>query len=80
MKDLKTILSKKNILYIHGLNSDINSSTYNYLKTGFPEFNWFSSTFDLLDITGTIRKIDRLIAKHNITTVVGSSLGAFYAL
>ena len=80
MKDLKTILSKKNILYIHGLNSDINSSTYNYLKTGFPEFNWFSSTFDLLDITGTIRKIDRLIAQHNITTVVGSSLGAFYAL
>ena len=80
MKDLKTILSKKNILYIHGLNSDINSSTYNYLKTGFPEFNWFSSTFDLLDIAGTIRKIDRLIAEHNITTVVGSSLGAFYAL
>ena len=36
MKDLKTVLSKKNALYIHGLNSDINSSTYNYLKNGFP--------------------------------------------
>jgi predicted esterase YcpF (UPF0227 family) len=80
MKDLKTVLSKKNALYIHGLNSDINSSTYNYLKNGFPEFNWFSDTFDLLDVNKTIDKINNLLTKHNISIVVGSSLGAFYTL
>ena len=45
MKDLKTILSKKNILYIHGLNSDINSSTVNqgHIATG-DDVDIFTST------------------------------------
>lgn len=80
MKSLKDSLLQKNILYIHGLGSDKNSETFKNLKKGFPQFNWITDTFDLLDIDDTIDKIEKILIKYNISIVVASSLGAFYAL
>lgn len=80
MRSLKETLTKKNALYIHGLGSSKNSTTYKHLKKNFPQFNWYTDTFDLLDVNGTIKKINNLLKSRNISTVVGSSLGGFYTL
>ena len=80
MKTLKDTLMQKNILYIHGLGSSKNSSTFKTLKKNFPQYNWVTDTFDLLDVNETISKINKLLKENNISTVIGSSLGAFYTL
>lgn len=72
-------MSKK-ILYIHGLGSDANSTTFQTLKQGFPQYEWITDTFDLLDIAATKDKLRTLLLTENIDTIVASSLGAFYAL
>ena len=70
----------KNILYIHGLNSDKNSYTFKTLKSGLKDYNWYTDTFDLLNTDVTIQQIEDIIKTNNISTVVASSLGAFYGL
>ena len=70
----------KNILYIHGLNSDKNSSTFKILKSSLKDYNWYTDTFDLLDTNATTHHIEEIIRTNQITTVVASSLGAFYGL
>lgn len=72
-------MSKK-ILYIHGLGSDANSTTFQTLKQGLPQYEWITDTFDLLDIAATKDKLQTLLLTENIDTIVASSLGAFYAL
>ena len=70
----------KNILYIHGLNSDKNSYTFKTLKSGLKGYNWHTETFDLLNPSVATKQIDDIIKRKNITTIVASSLGAFYGL
>ena len=70
----------KNILYIHGLNSDKNSYTFKILKSSLKDYNWYTDTFDLLDTDATTHHIEEIIRTNQITTVVASSLGAFYGL
>ena len=72
--------AKKNILYIHGLNSDKNSKTFLTLKSHFLDFEWYTETFDLLNPSVATKQIDDIIKRKNITTIVASSLGAFYGL
>ena len=72
--------TKKNILYIHGLNSDKNSTTFLTLKSHFLDFEWHTETFDLLNPSVATKQIDDIIKRKNITTIVASSLGAFYGL
>ena len=72
--------AKKNILYIHGLNSDKNSTTFLTLKSHFLDFEWHTETFDLLNPSVATKQIDDIIKRKNITTIVASSLGAFYGL
>ena len=70
----------KNILYIHGFESNKESYTGNTLKKLFPNFNWVLETFNLIDTLGTIKQIERIIRENNIDTVVSSSLGSIYNL
>lgn len=70
----------KNILYIHGLNSDKNSYTFRTLKSGLKDYNWYTDTFDLLDTDATTQHIEEIIKTNKISIVVASSLGAFYGL
>ena len=72
--------AKKNILYIHGFNSDKNSTTFLTLKSHFLDFEWHTETFDLLNPSVATKQIDDIIKRKNITTIVASSLGAFYGL
>ena len=70
----------KNILYIHGLNSDKNSYTFRTLKSGLKDYNWHTDTFDLLNVDVATQHIEEIIEANNISMVVASSLGAFYGL
>lgn len=82
MKSLKDYIQeskKKKALYIHGLGSDKNSSTFNVLKSSFPEFDWYTDTFSLVDPDKTMKQINTILSK-GIQIVVASSFGAFYAL
>ena len=79
MKTLKRYLSN-NILYIHGLGSDANSSTFKTIKSMLPNYNVYTTSFDLLNPNHTLQQIDHLIKKYNITKIIASSLGGFYAL
>ena len=70
----------KKILYIHGFGSDKNSYTSHTLKQLFPQYDWYSETFDLLQVKQTNQRIRELIDVEGIDTVVSSSLGGIYAL
>ena len=72
--------NKKNILYIHGLDSGKNSDTFQTLKAHFSDYEWHTETFDLLNPSVASKQIDDIIKRKNITTIVASSLGAFYGL
>lgn len=50
-------LAKPVALYIHGLNSNFNSSTFKALKKNFQQLQWFSSTFDLEQPAACIAQI-----------------------
>lgn len=71
---------QKNILYIHGLGSDANSTTYKYLCELLPNHNVITDSFDLLNPIKTLEAINDIIDKKAISYVIGSSLGGFYAL
>lgn len=70
----------KNILYIHGFNSNADSYTGNKLKELFPQYNWFLDTFNLVDVEETIHRIISMIKELEIDTIVSSSLGCVYNL
>lgn len=70
-----------NILYIHGLGSDKNTSTGKYLKQYFGEDNKvIVDTFELLDPQKMLVHLGKMLSKYKIDLIVASSLGAFYAL
>lgn len=78
MKKLSDMTDKKAALYIHGLGSSKDSSTFKTIKDYFPEFDWMTETFDLTS-PDVFDKIDRMVRTNKIKFVVASSLGAFYA-
>ena len=80
MKDLAQHIVNKNLLYIHGLNSSANSSTARLVKKYLGDrFNIYTHTWDLTR-PGTANEINEYVADNNISVVIASSLGAFYAL
>lgn len=79
MKTLREYLSN-NILYVHGLGSDKNSSTYKMLKEIFPNLNIYTDTFDLMNPQKVLQQIDMCVKKYNITKIIASSFGAFYTM
>ena len=68
---------QENILYIHGLGSDANSTTYMYLCELLPNHNVTTDSFDLLNPIKTLEAINDIIARKEISYVIGSSLGGF---
>ncbi len=69
-----------NILYIHGFNGSVNSSTYKKLQELFPEHHWVAENFNLTDIAATKERIHTICKEQHINMLIASSLGAFYAL
>ena len=80
MKSYSIMIKPQNILYVHGLGSGADSSTYKYLKEILKNHNVITATFDLLDPVNTLNKINQMIRTNHITRVIGSSLGGFYTL
>lgn len=70
----------KNILYVHGLNSNKDSYTGNLLKERFPQYNWVLETFNLFCVEETIHQVVQLVKKYDVDTIVSSSLGCIYNL
>ena len=70
----------KNILYVHGLGGSKESTTCKNLREILRDCTIFADDFDLFDVAGTQKKIENLIAEHDIGTLIGSSFGAFYVL
>ena len=70
----------KNILYVHGLGGSKESTTCKNLHEILRDCTIFADDFDLFDVAGTQKKIENLIAEHDIGTLIGSSFGAFYVL
>ena len=71
------------ILYIHGLNSNKDSSTGKMVKKYFTKklnAEVITETFNLLDIEDARKKVYKIIIAQNINVVIASSLGAFVAL
>lgn len=80
MKDLAQQIANKNVLYIHGLNSSAQSRTAKVIKAYLGDkFNVLAETWDLL-APGTAKRINDYVANNNVSLVIASSLGAFYAL
>ena len=64
------------VLFVHGLNSDCNSTTGQYVKKFFKDAEFICPTFDLFDVKGTLNKI----LSYDFDIIVGHSLGGFYVL
>lgn len=80
MKDLAQHIENKNLLYIHGLNSSANSTTARLVKQYLGDkFNIYTHTWNLTQ-PGVEKDINKFVADNNISIVIASSLGAFYAL
>lgn len=80
MKDLAQQIANKNLLYIHGLNSSGQSTTARHIKKYLGnKFNIYTHTWNLTQ-PGVEKDINKFVVDHNISVVIASSLGAFYAL
>lgn len=64
------------ILFVHGLNSDSNSTTGQHVREFFKDAEFIHPTFDLFDVKGTLNKILSI----DFDIIVGHSLGGFYVL
>lgn len=75
-------MQKEKILYIHGLGSDSKSSTGNYIKDLLAEqYEVLIPSWDLTSTpSDTVKSINKFIADNEITIIIASSLGAFFAL
>jgi len=69
-----------NILYVHGFGSNKDSQSFQDLKAAFPEHNFYTDTFELLNIDETLSQIDSLCKQNKISIIIGKSLGGFYTL
>lgn len=69
-------------LFIHGFNSDSNSTTGKYVRNILEDYGYdvLHPTFDLLDVNNTINKINNIITNERIVLIVGHSLGGFFTL
>lgn len=72
-----------NIMYVHGYNSDMNSSTSTKLKIELlkkvNKFNWFSPSIQNDPMSG-IHFVQNFVRQNKIDVVIGSSLGGFKVL
>ena len=75
-------MKREKILYIHGLGSDSNSGTGNYIKEFLKDdYEVIIPSWDLIsDPFDTIKAINKFILENDISLVIASSLGAFFAL
>ena len=75
-------MKKEKILYIHGLGSDSNSGTGNYIKEFLKDYyEVIIPSWDLIsDPFDTIKDINKFILENDISLIIASSLGAFFAL
>ena len=82
-KFTESLNEKLNIMYVHGYNSDMNSSTSVKLKIALSNkisnFNWFSPSIQN-DPISTIHFIEKFVKLNKIDIVIGSSLGGFKVL
>lgn len=70
----------KNVLFIHGLNSDKCSSTGLKIEEVLSTYGitMYLKTFDVLNPISTKKEIDCLLKSGEFDTVIGHSLGGFY--
>lgn len=81
MKYFTNVVKNKNILYIHGLNSDKNSRTGNTIKQYLQDkANVYLETFDLIHPKKCMDQINAILKNFKIDMIIASSFGAFYAL
>ena len=82
-KFTESLTNKLNIMYVHGYNSDLNSSTSSKLKIELAkkigEFNWFSPSIQN-DPISSINFIQKYVQQNKIDVIIGSSLGGFKVL
>ena len=70
-----------NILYVHGLGSDKNSSTGKLIKEYYgKKHQVLTESFDLLNVEGTRHKIRKRVQEWQVDLCIASSLGAFFML
>lgn len=67
-------------LFIHGFNSDRNSTTGKYVRNVLKNYGYdvLHPTFDLFDVENTVNEINRIISREKIVLIVGHSLGGFF--
>ena len=71
----------KKILFIHGFNGSKESSTGQSVKAGLNgKYEYIAENFDLLDVEGTLSKIQEIIKREKIDLLCGTSFGSFYVL
>jgi len=72
----------RQVLFIHGFNSDEHSSTGAKVKNVLQEasFSTVIKTFDMLNPFKTKREIEEILKSGSFDLVVGHSLGGFYTL
>lgn len=82
-KFTESLNEKLNIMYVHGYNSDMNSSTSAKLKIALSNkisnFNWFSPSIQN-DPISAIHFVEKFVKLNKIDVVIGSSLGGFNVL
>jgi len=77
-------MKRKRIMYVHGYNSDSNSSMSAALKSALYEvlgdgFDYYSPTIPNCPVEG-IKLIERFVVDNDIEIIIGSSLGGFKLL
>ncbi|MCF0125570.1 MAG: hypothetical protein HUJ68_07430 [Clostridia bacterium] len=69
-------------IFIHGFNGSKESRTGRLVKSVLQKegVEVITETFDLLDVEGTLNKIDELVSRNSASLLIGTSLGGFYTL
>jgi len=66
-------------MYVHGFQSDKNSTKARFLKEKFGEKNVISETLPVNPLKA-INLLQEILAEDDVSLIVGSSLGGFYAM
>lgn len=77
---LKDIAQNQNVaLYIHGLASGENGSTFQELKKRFPQFHWISADFGE-NLEQNVKRINSMAKLWNAKLIIGTSFGGLALL